>query len=264
MIDIGVNLTANVFKKDIDDVIARAFAEGIRAMVIIGSSLSDSSDAIKLSHKHSRCIATAGIHPHHANDWNKQSKSALQKLTAQESVKAIGETGLDFNRNYSSKKAQILAFEQQLELAVECQLPVYLHQRDAHEIFLPMIAAYRSQLPGAVAHCFTGRQKELEDYLNLDMHIGITGWICDERRGYHLHDLIKQIPLNRLMLETDAPYLLPRGTEIPKKTKRNEPAFLRYVLSRVAQCLEMTEEDVSQATTNTAVEFFKLSLPLAS
>ncbi len=259
MIDIGVNLTSSVFKKDIDEVIDRAFAADVCAMVIIGSNLGDSSEAIKLSNKYSGCVTTAGIHPHHARDWDDQSRSALQKLTAQKSVKAIGETGLDFNRNYSPKKAQILAFEQQLELAVECQLPVYLHQRDAHDTFLPMIAAHRSELPGAVAHCFTGGQKELEDYLNLDMHIGITGWICDERRGYHLHDLIKQIPLNRLMLETDAPYLLPRGTEIPAKIKRNEPAFLQYVLSRVAQCLEMTEKDVSQATTNTALEFFKIS-----
>ncbi len=258
-IDIGVNLTSNRFDLDRERVLARAIEVNVNGFIIIGSDIEDSRAALDLCCKYQNCYATAGVHPHHAEHWNEQSLVSLRALARHSQVKAIGEAGLDFNRNYSSKKKQIHAFEKQIELAIEYQLPLYLHQRDAHDTLYPIMKTCRDQLQGAVAHCFTGGQKELEDYLNLDMHIGITGWICDERRGYHLHDLIKQIPLNRLMLETDSPYLLPRGVKIPTKIKRNEPAFLTHVLQRVALCLDKTEQEVAQATTKTAEDFFKFS-----
>ncbi len=143
--------------------------------------------------------------------------------------------GLDFNRDFSPRPDQERAFEAQLALAVEYQLPVFLHERDAHERFAPILKAYRDHLVGAVVHCFTGSRQALFDYLDLDCHIGITGWVCDERRGKPLAELVHNIPDNRLLLETDAPYLLPRDLpEAPPKKRRNEPSLLPWIGKRVA------------------------------
>ena len=208
-VDIGVNLTSESFRNDRDQTVARAWEAGVTALILTGSSLSDSAEAQLLTQKYPNCYATVGIHPHNASEFNASTLGQLRELMNSPKVKAVGETGLDFNRNFSPQADQIHAFEQQLELACELKLPIFLHQRDAHAKFLPILKAYRDQFTNAVAHCFTGSHEELHDYLDLDLHIGITGWICDERRGTHLQSIVKEIPLDRLMLETDAPYLLP-------------------------------------------------------
>jgi TatD DNase family protein len=163
---------------------------------------------------------------------------------------------LDFNRDFSPRSHQEQWFEAQLELAFALELPLFLHERDAHERFLEILRPYRDRVPAAVVHCFTGTQDELQAYLDLDLHIGITGWICDERRGLHLQELVRSIPLNRLMLETDAPYLTPRTLRPKPKSGRNEPAFLPYVLETVAQAMAKPPEVVADATTQTARQFF--------
>ncbi|MEP6897192.1 MAG: TatD family hydrolase, partial [Rhodanobacter sp.] len=174
-------------------------------------------------------------------------------------VRAIGETGLDFNRNYSPREVQLGVFERQLQIAVDLQLPLFLHQRDAHEDFVALLRRYRDKVPGAVVHCFTDTGAALRDYLALDCHIGITGWICDERRGTHLRELVREIPSNRLMLETDAPYLLPRTVRPPPAHRRNEPMYLRHICEEVARDRGETTEVTAANSTATAEAFFGLA-----
>ena len=176
-------------------------------------------------------------------------------------VVAIGECGLDYYRNYSPHADQERAFAAQLELAAELGLPVFLHQRDAHERFVAILREHRARLVRAVAHCFTGTDAELDDYLEMDLHIGITGWICDERRGAHLRELVRRIPAQRLMLETDAPYLLPRDLVPKPAARRNEPMYLAHVLKVVAACRDEDAGALATTTTATSRAFFGLPPP---
>lgn len=258
LFDIGVNLTSSAFNDRHEEILTRAHQAGVTQMLLIGSDIADSQHAIKLCQNHSGCYATAGIHPHQASTLDDSSINTIRQLATLPQVKAIGETGLDFNRNYSPQPQQLACFEAQLELAVELQIPIYLHQRDAHQAFHELIKKYQNELCDAVIHCFTGNEQELDDYLALDLHIGITGWICDERRGLHLQDLIKKIPADRLLLETDAPYLLPRTLRPKPKKGKNEPCFLPHILETVSHCLDKSQQDVASQITTNANRFFRL------
>ena len=259
LIDIGANLTHDSFDDDRDDVIRRASDAGVHRMVLTGSSEQGSRDALALAQLHpGRMYATAGVHPHHASDYSDLVHSTLTELTSNEASVAIGECGLDYFRNFSPQDHQRDAFRRQLELAIETQLPVFLHQRDAHEDFVEILAPAMGKITRAVAHCFTGGADELVAYLDLDLYIGITGWVCDERRGKNLKDIVAQIPLDRLMIETDAPYLLPRTLDPKPKTRRNEPMYLREVLRVVAESMGCPESDVAAATTENAERFFAI------
>ena len=186
----------------------------------------------------------------------------MRALAVHSEVVAIGETGLDFNRDFSPRPQQELAFEAQLALAAELNMPVFMHERDAHVRFVQILRAYRDRLPRAVIHCFTGSETELRNYLDLDLHVGVTGWICDERRGEHLRNLVSSIPANRLMLETDAPYLLPRDLSPKPKSRRNEPGYLPHILATVARCRDEHPEDLAASSTATARAFFDLPGPV--
>jgi len=258
LIDIGVNLTSFNHDKH-DDIIERAQQASVEHLILIGSDIGDSQTTVTLAKKYPNCFATAGIHPHQAKTFTNSSLDLIRQLAAQPQVKALGEMGLDFNRNYSPQPQQLSCFEAQLELATELGLPLYLHQRDAHQDFYALIKSYRSRISNAVIHCFTGNEHELADYLELDLHIGITGWICDERRGLHLQNLISKIPANRLMLETDAPYLLPRDLRPKPKKGKNEPCYLPHILTRVSHCLDQDKNAVAALTTANAKRFFNIS-----
>lgn len=228
-------------------------------MVFTGSSLQGSQDAIELAATGpGRFFATAGVHPHHATEYSDAVHEGIAGLLSHESVVAVGECGLDYYRNFSPREQQQIAFEQQLAIAADTGKPVFLHQRDAHDDFMEIIRPFASRISRGVAHCFTGGARELEDYLGLDLYIGITGWICDERRGSHLKSLVPLIPDDRLLIETDAPYLLPRTLQPKPKSRRNEPAYLREVLRAVAATLNRSEEDVASSTTANAERFFDL------
>jgi TatD DNase family protein len=173
-------------------------------------------------------------------------------------VVAVGECGLDYFRNFSPREAQLEAFRRQLDIARDTGLPVFLHQRDAHDDFVEILESALPEISRAVAHCFTGEHESLREYLAMGLYIGITGWICDERRGQHLHDIVEVIPDDRLLIETDAPYLLPRTIRPKPKTRRNEPMYLPEVLKVVAEARGQSLEHVAQVTTENARRFFNL------
>ena len=258
LIDIGVNLAHDSYDGDRDAVIARALAAGVVQMIVTGSSAASSRAAISLSRQHpGQLFATAGVHPHHATELTAAVLAELRQLALEPQVVAVGECGLDYYRNYSPRAAQQQAFHRQLELAGESGKPVFLHQRDAHEDFIAILREHGATIAGGVAHCFTGGAAELESYLELGLAIGITGWICDERRGSHLLQLVRRIPAERLLLETDGPYLLPRDL-IPKPaSRRNEPVYLPHIAAVVAQARGEPLETLARSSTEAARRLFR-------
>jgi TatD DNase family protein len=258
-VDIGANLTHDDFERDFDLVLDRASTAGVDKMMVTGSSLESSQHALKLAQTHpGRLFSTAGIHPHHAEETTLAVLESLGLLLKNDEVKAVGETGLDFFRDLSPRDSQVASFEAHIALAIEHELPMFLHERDAYPVFADILSAYRDDLTEVVVHCFTGAKTALHHYLDLDCHIGITGWICDERRGEHLLGLVGDIPANRLMIETDSPYLLPRTIRPRPKSRRNEPAFLSYVCETVAKATQQSAAEVASQTTKNAEAFFRL------
>lgn len=259
LVDIGANLTHDSFDTDREAVMQRARDVGVTRMVVTGASAEGSTAADALARAHPGTLwATAGVHPHHASDYDEAADALLRNLAKTDAVVAVGECGLDYFRNFSPREAQLDAFRAQLDIAVETGLPVFLHQRDAHDDFVEMLEPVLPSVSRAVAHCFTGEHESLREYLAMGLWIGVTGWICDERRGQHLHDIVQIIPDDRLLIETDAPYLLPRTLEPKPKTRRNEPAYLPEVLRVVAEARGQSEEHVARITTENALAFFAL------
>jgi len=258
LVDIGANLTHESFRHDFDAVLERARLHGVAQLVITGASAQGSRDALALARAHGELYATAGVHPHHASEFDGETEQLLRELHRQREVVAVGETGLDYHRNFSPREAQLFAFERQLELAAACGKPLFLHQRDAHADFIACMDNMRGRIGRTVVHCFTGERDELFDYLDRDWYVGITGWICDERRGTHLRELVKNIPSERLLLETDAPYLLPRTVRPMPSHRRNDPMYLAHICAEVAR--DRGEEPAATATNSTAAarEFFGL------
>lgn len=257
LIDIGLNLTHDSFDTDRDAVLTRASNTGVKRMLITGSDAAHSCKALELARKHPDVLrSTAGVHPHHAKDVSAEDQSTLLELMSQPQVLAIGECGLDYFRNFSPHADQERIFRWQLECAISIGKPVFLHERDAHDTFINILNEYRARLAGAVAHCFTGTTAQAEKYIGMDLYIGITGWICDERRGQSLREAVKHIPINRLLIETDAPYLIPRTLKPKPVSHRNEPMYLTEVLKQLAICRGETEETLATATTENAQRLF--------
>jgi len=260
LIDIGVNLTATRFDKDRQDVISRAQHVGVKQQIVTGTNLPSSQQAFELCLQHPDTLyCTAGFHPHHASDNTTQAWQQLTALWQHPQVVAIGETGLDFNRNFSTPQEQLDSFEKHLQAACEHALPLFLHERDAEDAFYELLSHYRSRLlGGAVLHCFTGSRSWLERLLTLDIYIGITGWVCDERRGQDLREAVPLIPQDRLLVETDAPYLLPRDMRPKPKSSRNEPSYLPHIATSVGVLRGQTTEEIAQITSNNCQRLFNL------
>ena len=259
LIDIGANLGHESFEHDRQQVLTRAREVGVAQMVVTGASEAESVTALAVARTAPGVLySTAGVHPHHAKEWRGESAVTLERLAAEPEVVAIGETGLDFNRDFSPRPDQERALEAHLELAAGLGMPVFLHERDAHVRFLAIVARWRARLSRAVIHCFTGDGAALDAYLDLDLHVGVTGWICDERRGLHLREIVGRVPPDRLMVETDAPYLLPRDLAPKPKTRRNEPMHLPHILRAVAGAIGCEPDALAQSTTDTARRFFGL------
>jgi TatD DNase family protein len=258
LIDIGANLTHESFRPDLNEVLQRAANVGVKTLIITGASEQGSLDAVALAEKNPDLHATTGVHPHHASDYTPAVDELLRKLANAPSVVAVGECGLDFYRDFSPRPVQESCFAAQLEIACDTGKPVFLHERDAHDRFVKVLGPFLKDLRAVVVHCFTGNAEQLDAYLELGCYIGLTGWICDERRGHHMHDFIAAIPGDRLMLETDAPYLLPRDIVPKPKTRRNEPCYLPHVLNAVARITGKPAAQIAAETTATAKRFFNL------
>ncbi len=260
LIDIGANLTHDSFDADREAILERAAEAGVGRIIVTGTTLSASRDALDISRAcPGRLYATAGVHPHHAEEVDGDTLSGLQELLADPMVVAVGECGLDYFRNYSPREAQLEAFEKQLDLASGFDKPVFLHQRDAHDDFVTLLNKFIDRIAGGVAHCFTGTREEMKIYLDMGLYIGITGWICDERRGETLRTAARYLPLDRILLETDAPYLLPRDLARKPSGRRNEPSVLPHILQAVAGCMRQPVEAVAEAATQNTIHLFRLS-----
>ncbi|RNM22281.1 3'-5' ssDNA/RNA exonuclease TatD [Dickeya undicola] len=235
MFDIGVNLTSSQFRSDREQVVARARQAGVTGLLLTGTSAEESEQARQLAAQYpGYCWSTAGVHPHDASGWSDDTAGLIHQLAGSEQVLAIGECGLDFNRNFSTPQEQEQTFSAQLAIAAERAMPVFLHCRDAHARFMALLTPWLDKLPAAVLHCFTGSGDELDESLRAGLIVGITGWVCDERRGLALRALLPRIPDDRLLLETDAPYLLPRDLHPKPASRRNEPCFLPHIVRQVA------------------------------
>lgn len=265
LVDIGVNLTHKSFRHDRDAVLQQAAAVGVTQMVLTGTDLRSSRDAYQLTKAYpGRLFSTAGVHPHDAAHCDDHTIPGLRALAAHDAVVAIGECGLDFNRDFSPRPKQEFWFEEQLALAASLQMPVFLHERDAHERFVSILGAYHDELTAGVVHCFTGSRDALFTYLDMGMYIGITGWVCDERRGGPLRELIPSIPSDRLMIETDAPFLMPRDLKPRPKKSRNEPRFLPHILQSIAALRGEDPAVLAASTTEVTRRFFGLPAPPSS
>ena len=259
LIDIGINLGHDSYDVDRDAVIGRAVASGVVQMMVTGASIEGSRKALEIARSHpGRLFATAGVHPHHATELTADSLTVLEELAREPEVVAAGECGLDYFRDFSPRPVQQEAFHRQLELAARVHKPVFLHQRDAHEDFFAILKEHRQTLIGGVTHCFTGCASELRAYLELGFAIGITGWICDERRGAHLLPLMSEIPAERLLLETDGPYLLPRDLHPKPSSRRNEPAWLPHIAAVVARARGEPVETLARSSTAATRALFRL------
>ena len=260
LIDIGCNLTHDSFDSDREKVLELAQQAGVAQMIVTGASDEGSHDALGLARQYPGTLfATAGVHPHHASDFTEETEVRLRKLAAEKEVVAVGETGLDYFRDFSPRDIQRDVFRRQLSIGADSGLPLFLHMRDAHEDFHAILRENRDRLSDIVVHCFTGNQQELHDYLDLDCHIGITGWICDERRGTHMKEFLGDIPADRLMIETDAPYLKPRNLRPKVKSHRNEPRWLPWILGTLAAARNEHPEALAKQTTANARRFFRIS-----
>lgn len=257
MIDIGVNLLHRSFQRDREQVVERAAARGVSPLIITGTSLRSSAETARYAGDFpGKLYATAGVHPHDAKGCNEETIGKLRELAQLPQVVAIGECGLDYNRDFSPRDVQRKWFAEQIRLALDLNLPLFLHEREASGDFTSILKEHG--VKRAVVHCFTGTEAELKTYLAMGFHIGITGWICDERRGRHLQNLVAIIPPDRLMIETDAPFLTPRDMKDKPADRRNEPAFLPHIAETIARCTGRTAAEIAEMTTQTVREFFRL------
>ncbi len=263
LIDVGVNLTNKRFEKDRCDIILRAKEQGVSRIIITGTSIEESQQALRLCRDYQQqfpntLYATAGVHPHDADGVSGDYLEQLTQLASQVEIKAIGECGLDFNRNFSAPAQQLKVFKEQISLASQLNMPLFLHQRDAFEPWFLALKPFINKIPAMVAHCFTGNEQELKQCLAAGMYIGITGWLCDERRGQELRDIVSLIPLGRLLIETDAPYLTPRNIRPRPKSSRNEPSYLPYVVEQLAKLKAIDQEEIACQTSINAEKVFNL------
>lgn len=259
LIDIGLNLMHKSYNKDRREIILNGDKVGVKKAIITGTSIKSSIEALDYASNYPGVLySTAGVHPHDAKTCDDNTINILKDLAQNESVVAIGECGLDYNRNFSPQNIQREWFKKQLELADTLQMPVFLHDRESYSDFSKILRQFPDVAEKSVVHCFTGDKYEVEDYLSLGCYIGVTGWICDERRGDQLKEAVKYIPPERLMIETDGPFLIPRDLKPKPKQHRNEPKYLPHILNRIAYEMNIDCEVLATQVTKNTKEFFNI------
>jgi len=257
LVDIGVNFHSAQWVSLTDQLLMRARAANVSQILATGTSVASSRLALELARANPGTVfATAGVHPHGAKSYDPSTFRKLTELWACPEVVAVGECGLDYNRNFSTPQAQRLAFEQQLSVAVETGKPLFLHCRGAFTDFHDMLAPVIADGARGVGHCFTGNRVEAEAFLAMGLDIGITGWVTDLQRGQALREALQAIPLDRLHLETDAPNLFPKNAE--KRRGHNEPANLLWVAASVAVLIGREVDEVIRACSSNSRRMFDL------
>ena len=258
MIDIGANLTHRSFEDDRDEVLARARSAGVEGIIVTGTSVAESREAVRLAAADAGVWSTAGVHPHEAKSVSATWIDDIAALAAKPKVVAIGEAGLDFNRNFSPPAAQRDVFAAQIELAGRLDMPLFVHDRDSEGETARLLAEYRAKPDLVVIHCFTGSARDLDTWLDAGYYIGVTGWICDPRRGGELRTLAPRIPSDRLLIETDAPYLMPATMRSKPRSRRNEPAFLVEIANALAELRGTAAAQIAETTAENARRAFRL------
>lgn len=266
MIDICLNLSSDKFSKDRNEIIQRALDNNVSGFIFTGTSLKSSKQSLMYAQDNKKvACSTAGVHPHDAKSWS-NVKSEIEMIAKNDLVVAIGECGLDYDRMFSTREEQMIAFKEQLDLALKYNKPVFIHVRNKIEDggvklimddFENIYKPYHQKGVKGVVHCFTGNKKMLDTFLSYDLFIGITGWVCDDVRGEQLQKLIKYIPDDKLMIETDAPYLTPKNLPKGISRGRNEPAFLKYVAMKIAEIKNINEEALMSLTSGNVKSLFK-------
>jgi len=254
LFDSHCHIDDNSFDNDRKDVIQNAIDSDVCAMMIVGITEDSARKAIQITDHFPQCYASVGIHPHDSKKCSESSFSALIELSQHEKVKAWGETGLDFNRMYSPQNIQEKWFIRQLEIAEHHGFPLIFHERDSNGRFLDILKSYDPDERRGVVHCFSGSKKELKGYLDLNYDIGITGIITQKKRGAFLRSLLPYIPKERILIETDAPYLTPMPEK--KNFRRNEPAFVRSTFYKICEMYQDDMEELAQTIWNTTCRLY--------
>lgn len=257
LFDAGVNLFNPCYAENREQILHSAWQNGLSGMLLISSDIKESQQQQLYSLTDPRLYCTAGVHPHQASQVEPDWLTTLTQLLHLPQVVAVGECGLDFNRNFSAPEQQIQVFDAQLQLAASHKKPVYLHERDAFNSQLDILQRY-PDLTG-IAHCFTGDKTQLKAYLDLGLYIGITGWLCDETRGQDLMEAVRYLPLDRLILETDAPFLLPKTMSNKPKSRRNEPAFLPEIAAQFARLTGHDLDEVALHSRRNSLNLFQIT-----
>lgn len=260
MIDIGLNITNKQFLGKERQVVEKALEKGVEKIILTGTSVNGSIKSSKLIESNEfykgKLYSTAGIHPHDAKTFKEKDILELEKLIKKDHVLAVGECGLDYNRMFSTKEEQEICFREQLNLALRINKPLFLHERDAQIEFLKIMDDYQRLIDNSVVHCFTGDKEKLKKYIDRGFYIGITGWVTEEKRGKELQEALKYIPLDRLMIETDGPFLLPKNIKPYPKTRVNESKYLPYVNRKISELLNIEESKLAKITKENTLKFF--------
>ncbi|NOY69839.1 MAG: TatD family hydrolase [Deltaproteobacteria bacterium] len=256
LFDSHCHLNDASFTKDMDSVFSRAKEAGVDSIMIVGIDADSSAQAVKMAHAHSGCYASVGVHPHDAKACTNEIIDRLTSLAKDPAVAAWGETGLDFNRMYSPRDVQEKWFVRQIEAAASLDLPLIFHERDSSGRFLELLRAHLPKGHKGVVHCFSGTKEELAAYLDLSLYIGITGVVTHKQRGEGLRELVRGIPEDRIVIETDAPYLTPSPER--NRHRRNEPAFVRTVLMKLSEIRQQDPEIIAPVIRENTCRLFGL------
>ena len=256
LFDSHCHLDDRTFFKDLEGTLQKAQDAGVQEIMTVGVDLESSTRAVELAETYRGVYASVGVHPHDAKSCDEIVISELSHLAKQKEVRAWGEVGLDFNRMFSPRKDQEKWFVRQIQAADKLGLPLIFHERDSQGKFLEILKRHLPPQRKGVVHCFSGNTTDLSAYLALGLYIGITGIITIKTRGANLRELVPEIPLDRLLIETDAPYLTPAPQK--NKTRRNEPAFVKSVLLKLAEVRQENPEELAKATTANARRIFNI------
>jgi len=253
LIDSHSHLESPQFRRDLEEVIQRAKHSGIEYIFTVGTEKKDWEKTLEIANSHPSIYAILGVHPHNAKAIDDQTYPTLRELCRSEKVKAYGEIGLDFYRNLSPRDVQLKRFREQIGLAMELKLPIVIHDRDAHQETVEILKSEKAGEYGGIIHCFSGDYEMAKACLEMGFHISISGSVT-YKNAERYWEIVRKIPLESLLVETDAPFLTP----VPFRGKRNEPSFVRYTAQKVAEIKGISFEKVAEVTTENALKVYRL------